>query len=207
MFQTNLKGYLYSTVCILKPGKLKHFLWKGKWDLDASIWFQAYNRRELLSLGFDTIASAYLRGDIAVNPSNLFVLDCEAMPVAMDFFYTFGSPCFFHSLMELGINGGKYMPNLWKQIWSSSLASLETLRLVWNDHKSRKDVNSGISDFRVVVYLCIWLYYLISREIKFLILLRWQIHKNKCPCYVPSYKLCCSSYNGCIHMSWDSKVK
>lgn len=112
MFQTNLKGYLYNTVCILKPGKLKHFLWKGKRDLDACIWFQAYNCRELLSLGFDTIASAYLRGDIAVNPSNLFVLDCEAMPVAMDFFYTFGSPCFFHSLMELGINGGKYMPNL-----------------------------------------------------------------------------------------------
>lgn len=70
--------------------------------------FRCITSEKMLTIGTDTMASAHFRGSIAVNPSNLFVLDC----VAVGFFYAFGNPHYFHSLMELGINGGKSMPNL-----------------------------------------------------------------------------------------------
>lgn len=62
--------------------------------------------------GIDTIASAYLTGDTAVSPSNLIVLDCVAVPVAVGCFYTTGNPRCFHLAKELGRNGGKCMPNI-----------------------------------------------------------------------------------------------
>lgn len=130
------------------------------------------------------MASAHFRGNIAVNPSNLFVLDC----VAVGFFYVFGNPHYFHSLMELGINGEKSMPNLWKQTWSSSLTLPWTLRLVWIGQESKKCVISFVSGHMEVSFICIYACILIFREIKFLILLRWQFYKKQMPLLCPVSK-------------------
>lgn len=61
----------------------------------------------MLSLGIDTIVSAYLTGDTAVSPSSLIVSDCVAVPVAVGCFHTTGNLYSFNSPMELGRNGEK----------------------------------------------------------------------------------------------------
>jgi len=74
--------------------------------------FRRITSEKMLSLGIDTIASAYLTSDPAVSPSDLIMSDCVAVPVAVGCCYTAGNPCYFHSPKGLGKKGEKYMQNI-----------------------------------------------------------------------------------------------